>query len=251
MQRSTTRYQRQRCTSAPICSCIGCGRTHCRPTYCSGCTYTRPRCTPCTAQMEHWARQGALPVAFVSVCVDEPAEEARRSAEHFRRKLQLTHTLAYARTVPAMGQLGCSGFICLRPDAAILVPATPSFLQYGPQAHRCMPRATAAALDHIGSPLQHFAPPAHAGGSRPGWSKPGVALEGSTQPRPAWPLHPLPPPAQHAAGRHRMPAATAPPPPPPLAAAAIAVWLRRAARAGGRRGAQRTSVHRMMQQPPC
>ncbi|KAF5825207.1 hypothetical protein DUNSADRAFT_13669 [Dunaliella salina] len=96
-------------------------------------------CPPCTAQMESWARQGAFPgVAFVCVSTDMNVRMASFAAKSFANKLQMTAAInSFSLRRPEAGQLGCSGFVVLRPqDAEILIRATPSFLQHGPRAHR-------------------------------------------------------------------------------------------------------------------
>ncbi len=89
--------------------------------------------------MESWAAQGGFGgVIFVCVSVDDNVRVARQAALSFGTKLRLRSVVhCVALQQPRQGQLGCSGFTILRPaDACVLLPATPAYLQYGPNAHR-------------------------------------------------------------------------------------------------------------------
>mmetsp|Transcript_11347 Transcript_11347/g.19853 ORF Transcript_11347/g.19853 Transcript_11347/m.19853 type:complete len:276 (+) Transcript_11347:193-1020(+) len=105
--------------------------------------------------MEAWAQQGSFPrVAFVCIATGD-VREARQSCKTFGARLHLHSVLnGYCEAQPRRGQLGCSGFIVLEQNAHVVLPATPSFLQHGPNAHRWVERWLATVPQLAAAPMQ-------------------------------------------------------------------------------------------------
>jgi hypothetical protein len=88
--------------------------------------------------MTTWALQGQFSrVAFLCISIDDDVRQARAAAVSFGSKLQMREALNYyCEVMPDVGQLGCSGFIGLTTNGAVLAPATPAYLQFGQGAFR-------------------------------------------------------------------------------------------------------------------
>ncbi len=75
--------------------------------------------------------------AFICISIDEQVTAARSAALSFGSRLRLQHVInCYSEVQPRTGQLGCSGFIGIKPNGAMIIPATPPYLAYGHTAFR-------------------------------------------------------------------------------------------------------------------